>query len=75
MLLRAKALVALGQEYTTLASQIAEQEARWVGDDPDTDLAVLSIDGLSRGSLAHAPLGRSAGLKRGQFLKREPNHF
>jgi S1-C subfamily serine protease len=43
-----------------------EFDARWVGDDPDTDLAVLSIDGLSRGSLAHAPLGRSAGLKRGQ---------
>jgi len=44
-----------------------EFDARWVGDDPDTDLAVLSIDGLSRGSLGHAPLGRSAGLKRGQI--------
>ena len=44
-----------------------EFDARWVGDDPDTDLAVLSIDGLSRGSLAHAPLGRSVGLKRGQI--------
>jgi S1-C subfamily serine protease len=44
-----------------------EFDARWVGDDPDTDLAVLSIDGLSRGSLAHASLGRSAGLKRGQI--------
>src|SRR6201986_3513881 len=44
-----------------------EFDARWVGDDPDTDLAVLSIDGLSRGSLAHAPLGRSAGLRRGQI--------
>jgi len=44
-----------------------EFDASWVGDDPDTDLAVLSIDGLSRGSLAHAPLGRSAGLKRGQI--------
>jgi S1-C subfamily serine protease len=44
-----------------------EFDARWVGDDPDTDLAVLSIDGLSRGSLAHAPLGRSATLKRGQI--------
>jgi len=44
-----------------------EFDARWVGDDPDTDLAVLSIDGLSRGALAHAPLGRSADLKRGQI--------
>jgi S1-C subfamily serine protease len=44
-----------------------EFDARWVGDDPDTDLAVLSIDGLSKGSLAHATLGRSAGLKRGQI--------
>jgi S1-C subfamily serine protease len=44
-----------------------EFDARWVGDDPDTDLAVLSIDGLSRGSLTHASLGRSAGLKRGQI--------
>ena len=44
-----------------------EFDARWVGDDPDTDLAVLSIDGLSRGALAHASLGRSAGLKRGQI--------
>ena len=44
-----------------------EFDARWVGDDPDTDLAVLSIDGLSKGSLAHAALGRSAGLKRGQI--------
>jgi S1-C subfamily serine protease len=43
-----------------------EFDARWVGDDPDTDLAVLSIDGLSRGALSHAPLGRSADLKRGQ---------
>jgi S1-C subfamily serine protease len=44
-----------------------EFDARWVGDDPDTDLAVLSIDGLSKGSLEPAALGRSAGLKRGQI--------
>jgi len=41
--------------------------ARWVGDDPDTDLAVLHIDSLSQGALTHAGLGRSAGLKRGEI--------
>ena len=41
--------------------------ARWVGDDPDTDLAVLHIDGLSQGALTHAPLGTSVGLKRGEI--------
>jgi S1-C subfamily serine protease len=44
-----------------------EFSARFVGDDADTDLAVLHIDGLSRGALTHAPLGRSAGLKRGEI--------
>jgi S1-C subfamily serine protease len=44
-----------------------EFDARRVGDDPDTDLAVLSIDSLSTGSLAHARSGRSACLKRGQI--------
>jgi len=41
--------------------------ARFVGDDPDTDLAVLHIDGLSQGALAHVPLGSAAGLKRGEI--------
>jgi S1-C subfamily serine protease len=44
-----------------------EFDARWVGDDPDTDLAVLGIDGVSRGSLAPLALGRSATLKRGEI--------
>lgn len=44
-----------------------EFAARFVGDDPDTDLAVLHIDGLSNGALTHAPLGRSAGLRRGEI--------
>ena len=41
--------------------------ARWVGDDPDTDLAVLHIDGLSQGGLTHAALGTTAGLRRGEI--------
>jgi S1-C subfamily serine protease len=44
-----------------------EFEAHWVGDDPDTDLAVLRIDGMSRGSLVPLPLGRSALLRRGEI--------
>ncbi len=41
-------------------------DARWVGDDPDTDLAVLQIDGLSQGPLVAAPLGRSRDVRRGE---------
>ena len=44
-----------------------EHAARWVGDDPDTDLAVLRIDSPATGSMVHAPLGRSATLKRGEI--------
>lgn len=44
-----------------------ELSARWVGDDPDTDLAVLHVDGVSRGALTSAPLGRSAGVHRGEI--------
>jgi S1-C subfamily serine protease len=42
-------------------------DARWVGDDPDTDLAILQIDALSQGALVHAPLGQSKSLKRGEI--------
>ncbi len=41
--------------------------ARWVGDDPDTDLAVLRIDSPAIGSLPATTLGTSAGLKRGEI--------
>ncbi|MEP7102747.1 MAG: trypsin-like peptidase domain-containing protein [Burkholderiales bacterium] len=53
--------------YRVSLADAREYRARWVGDDPDTDLALLHIDGLSQGALAHAPLGSSVGLKRGEI--------
>jgi len=48
-------------------SDAREFDAALVGDDPDTDLAVLCIDGMSRGALAPLGLGRSAALRRGEI--------
>jgi S1-C subfamily serine protease len=53
--------------YRVSLADAREFQARWVGDDPDSDLAVLHIDGLSQGGLTHAPLGTSVGLKRGEI--------
>jgi S1-C subfamily serine protease len=55
------------RRYRVALSDGREFDARWVGDDPDTDLAVLCIDGMSRGSLAPLALGRSAKVKRGEI--------
>jgi S1-C subfamily serine protease len=41
--------------------------ARWVGDDPHTDLAMLQVDGLSQGALTCASLGSSAHVRRGEI--------
>jgi S1-C subfamily serine protease len=53
--------------YRVSLADAREYQARWVGDDPDTDLAVLHIDALPQGALAHAPLGTATGLKRGEI--------
>jgi S1-C subfamily serine protease len=42
-------------------------QARWVGDDPHTDLALLQVDAVSQGSLVAAPLGSSATVRRGEI--------
>lgn len=52
-----------------------EFEATFVGDDPDTDLAVLCIDSMSRGSLAPLTLGSSASLRRGEIAIAIGNPF
>lgn len=44
-----------------------EFDARLVGDDPDTDLGVLHIDGSSRGALPFVTMGRSRDLRRGEL--------
>src|SRR5918993_831117 len=51
--------------YRIALGDTREFDAEWVGDDPDSDLALLRIDSRSRGSLSHAVLGRSADVRRG----------
>jgi S1-C subfamily serine protease len=53
--------------YTVALGDGTESPAEWVGDDPDTDLAVLRIGAASHLALAPAQLGRSAALKRGEI--------
>ena len=56
-----------GLRYTVALGDGTESAAEWVGDDPDTDLAAAAHRRRARLSLAPAPLGRSAGLKRGEI--------
>ena len=53
--------------YEVSLADGARFDAQWVGDDPDTDLGILSIDGAGRGALSYAPLGRSAVVRRGEI--------
>ena len=56
-----------GLRYTVALGDGIESTAEWVGDDPDTDLALLHIGAAARLSLAPATLGRSAELRRGEI--------
>jgi S1-C subfamily serine protease len=53
--------------YTVALGDGSESAADWVGDDPDTDLALLRIGNASHLALTPALLGRSAALKRGEI--------
>jgi len=53
--------------YAVALGDGTESAAEWVGDDPDTDLALLRIVNASHLTLAPVPLGRSALLKRGEI--------
>jgi len=59
--------VSTQMSYRVSFSDGQQFAARWVGDDPDTDLAVLRIDSPAVGSLPATALGTSAGLKRGEI--------
>ena len=56
-----------GKRHAVTLSDGREFDARSVGDDPDTDLALLCIDSTSRGALAPLALGSSAALRRGEI--------
>jgi S1-C subfamily serine protease len=56
-----------GQRYQISFSGDRDYSAHWVGDDPDTDLAVLRIADVARHDWAVVSLGRSAHTKRGEI--------
>ena len=53
--------------YSVMLGDGTEAAAEWVGDDPDTDTALLRVGATSRAWLAPLPLGSSAELKRGEI--------
>jgi S1-C subfamily serine protease len=56
-----------GLTHRVLLADGREAAARFVGDDPDTDLALLQIDAAASGALPTLTLGSSADLKRGEI--------
>ncbi len=55
-----------GLRYTVALGDGTESAADWVGDDPDTDLALLRVTS-ARATLVPAVLGTSADVKRGEI--------
>lgn len=53
--------------HRVLMADGREAAARFVGDDPDTDLALLQIDAVAAGALPTLTLGTSATLQRGEI--------
>src|SRR5450432_3345368 len=53
--------------FTVALGDGTESAADWVGDDPDTDLALLRVGAAARTALAPATLGSSADVKRGEI--------
>jgi S1-C subfamily serine protease len=58
---------AAAMDYRVSFSDGQQFAARWVGDDPDTDLAILRIDAPNGAALPATRLGTSASLKRGEI--------
>jgi len=54
-------------DYSVMLGDGTESAAEWVGDDPDTDTALLRLGAASRARLVPLVLGGSAGLKRGEI--------
>ena len=63
---RAPTAAAPGLRYTVALGDGSESAADWVGDDPDTDLALLRVSS-ARATLVPATLGSSADVKRGEI--------
>jgi S1-C subfamily serine protease len=64
---RAPAAARPALRYTVALGDGSESPAEWVGDDPDTDLAVLRASVGSAAALPMAVLGRSADVRRGEI--------
>ncbi len=64
---RAPTAVPPALRYSVALGDGTESAADWVGDDPDTDLALLRVSAPTRTTLVPAALGSSADVKRGEI--------